>query len=207
MNELIREDGFINATAICKAGNKKFNDWYRLTSTKKLIDLCEKYLDIPKYQVIDIKKGGGNDKRGSWIHPTLATNLAAWISSEFSFKVSLWIEEWKIINNNINIYNNELYNITPDYNNQIERQIQLKLYNKLGGEMEVETDSGFIDLLTDTEIIEIKDGKNWKDAVGQILIYSIDYPIHTKRIHLFNVENNQIINNKCAIYNIVVSYE
>lgn len=174
---------------------------------KNLQIYAKKYLDIPKYQVIDIKKGGGNDKRGSWIHPTIATNLAAWISSEFSFKVSLWIEEWKIINNNRNIYNNELYNITPDYNNQIERQIQLKLYNKLGGEMEVETDSGFIDLLTDTEIIEIKDGKNWKDAVGQILIYSIDYPIHTKRIHLFNVKNNQIINNKCALYNIVVSYE
>ena len=31
---LSREDGFINATALCKAGGKQFNDWYRLEKTK-----------------------------------------------------------------------------------------------------------------------------------------------------------------------------
>lgn len=32
-----RADGMINATALCKAGGKKFNDWMRLESTKELI--------------------------------------------------------------------------------------------------------------------------------------------------------------------------
>ena len=38
VNVLAREDGFINATAMCKAGGKKFNDWNRLDSTKELIN-------------------------------------------------------------------------------------------------------------------------------------------------------------------------
>ena len=41
INVLSREDGFINATAMCKAGNKKFNDWLRLESTKELIEALE----------------------------------------------------------------------------------------------------------------------------------------------------------------------
>jgi hypothetical protein len=35
------EDNFINATQLCKAGNKKFNDWYRLDITKELIKELE----------------------------------------------------------------------------------------------------------------------------------------------------------------------
>ena len=52
MNELIRKDGYINATAICKAGNKKFNDWHRLACTKALINLYEKHTQIPKEKLL-----------------------------------------------------------------------------------------------------------------------------------------------------------
>ena len=202
-------DGYINATQMCKVGNKKFNDWSRLDSTQKLIASLEKLLISETYiPVIDIKKGG-NEKnlQGSWIHPILATNLAQWISVEFSIKISIWIEEWKQIKNNKDIYNNEIINLLPDFNSQKEKDIKLKLQKELGGEIEVETESGFIDLLTDVEIIEIKNGKNWKAALGQILIYSLDYPTHIKRIHLFDIENDENINNKFKIYNVKVTYE
>jgi len=32
-----RDDGFINATQLCKAGGKKFNHWYKTETVKKLI--------------------------------------------------------------------------------------------------------------------------------------------------------------------------
>ena len=32
------EDNYINATQLCQAGGKKFNDWYRLETTKELIN-------------------------------------------------------------------------------------------------------------------------------------------------------------------------
>ena len=119
---LSREDGFINATAMCKAGNKKFNNWYQLESSKELIKALEEAINcevgiptdlkiaetgipvsaisdtrIPvsgNYEVIDIKKGG-NDKKaqGSWIHPDLAVQLAQWISPIFSLQVSKWVRE------------------------------------------------------------------------------------------------------------------
>ena len=101
---LAREDGFINATAICKAGKKKFNDWYRLDSTKELINVVEnkiknQYLEKSDTgnhvsQIIDVKKGNSSKfSQGSWIHPDLAVQLAQWISPTFAIQVSGWIRE------------------------------------------------------------------------------------------------------------------
>ncbi|MEO0803019.1 MAG: hypothetical protein AAFY57_12170 [Cyanobacteria bacterium J06642_2] len=61
-----------------------------------------------------------------------------------------------------------------------------KLARKLGGETEVHIDQlGKIDILTRTEIIEVKNAKNWKHAIGQITVYGQHYPDRKKRIHLF----------------------
>lgn len=45
---------------------------------------------------------------------------------------------------------------------------------------------GRIDVLTDWEIIEVKKISEWKSAIGQVLVYSLYYPHHSKRIHLFD---------------------
>ncbi|MDV3002506.1 MAG: hypothetical protein N5P05_004161 (plasmid) [Chroococcopsis gigantea SAG 12.99] len=69
--------------------------------------------------------------------------------------------------------------------NPVEEGIRNRLRSKIGGLSEVFTPVGRIDLLTDTEIIEVKKIKDWKAALGQILVYSAFYPEHQKRIHLF----------------------
>ena len=91
---LSRDDGYINATQLCKAGKKKFSHWNSLDTTKELIQALESETGIPISQLIDVKKGG-NDKinQGSWIHPDLAVQLAQWISPKFSLQVSRWIRE------------------------------------------------------------------------------------------------------------------
>jgi hypothetical protein len=77
-----RDDGFINATQLCKAGSKEFAKWYRLDSTKELIMTLSQDCDIHKRMshndvLIDIKKGNSNKfKQGTWIHPDLAIQLA-----------------------------------------------------------------------------------------------------------------------------------
>ena len=205
-----KEDGYVNATALCKAGNKRFADWYRTEQTKDLIEALEVDICIKKTQLINITKGG-NDKKaqGSWIHPLLATNLAQWISIDFSIKVSKWIDNWRNIKKqNDNEYIDSLLNIKPDKNsNNIEKQIQLKLLKELNGEIEVKTEFGYIDLLTKTEIIEIKNGINWKHGLGQLCVYSEYFPDHKKRLHLFDLEYNQRIDELCKKYNITVTYE
>ena len=86
------EDNYINATQLCNAGGKKFNDWFRLDTTSKLINELQSEAGIPASQLIDIKKGNSSDfNQGSWVHPDLAIQLAQWISSKFALQVSKWI--------------------------------------------------------------------------------------------------------------------
>jgi len=86
------EDNYINATQLCKAGNKKFNDWVRLNSFGELINELECETGIPASQLIDVKKGNSSEFiQGSWVHPDLAIQLAQWISPKFALMVSKWI--------------------------------------------------------------------------------------------------------------------
>ena len=86
------DDNYINAILLCKAGNKKINDWYRLNTTKELINELKSDTGIPVSQIIDSKKGNSNDfQQGTWIHPDLAIQLAQWISPSFALQVSKWI--------------------------------------------------------------------------------------------------------------------
>jgi transcriptional regulator with XRE-family HTH domain len=69
--------------------------------------------------------------------------------------------------------------------NQPERDVRDRLQAQLGGKVEAYTKYGLIDLLTETELIEIKVVHRWKDAIGHILAKSEKYPNHHKRLHLF----------------------
>jgi hypothetical protein len=114
------EDNYINATQLCQAGNKKFNHWYSLDSTKQLINALnadtgipvsgtvalnadagipvsgisslKSDAGIPASQFVDIKKGNSREfNQGTWLHPDLAIQLAQWISPTFALQVSKWI--------------------------------------------------------------------------------------------------------------------
>jgi hypothetical protein len=86
------DDSFINATQLCQAGGKQFNDWYRLNTTKQLFNEAESETGIPVSLLVDIKKGNNtNLNLDSWIHPKLAIQLAQWLSPKFAIQVSNWI--------------------------------------------------------------------------------------------------------------------
>lgn len=205
--DIIREsDGYINATILCKAAVKLFADWYRLESTKELIQCLSLKLNIPIEKLIDIKKGRYG---GSWIHPRLGLCLAQWVSIKFMLEVSEWIDEWKNISEiNSKKYIFSLENIEPDSNKScVEKDIQFRLHKELGGEMEVHTNFGYIDLLTETELIEIKLGNNWKHGLGQLLAYRKFYLNHKLRLHLFGIEEQNDISVWCKEYNVSVTYD
>lgn len=207
----MRDDGYILATKMCQSGGKRLVKWRNSPDTKKFTELVKRHTNLTEDQLIIVKRGGNNkNNQGTWIHSKLAIHLAMWLSSSFCLQVSNWIEEWcsyKKENHNNFLY--EIYNLECDNSseNKQEKAIQLRLQEELGGDIEVETKVGFIDLLTEDEIIEIKEGKNWKHAVGQVLMYAIEYPQHKKRIHLFNIERNDTIEKYCKLYDIVISYK
>lgn len=86
-----REDGYINATEMCKAGNRIFANWRRLDSTNELINVLASNIGCSEDKIMEVKTGrhGG----GSWIHPDIAMQLAQWISPTFALIVSRWIRE------------------------------------------------------------------------------------------------------------------
>ncbi len=90
-----------------------------------------------------------------------------------------------------------------------EKDIADKLSIKLNGKREVCLKDGKkIDIVTSTEIIEVKKFNSRLEAIGQILYYSNFYPKLNKVIYLFN--NNQevdyLYNEICKKYDITVRY-
>jgi hypothetical protein len=67
---------------------------------------------------------------------------------------------------------------------ETELKIQRILQEREGGESEVETPVGFVDLVTDEHVIEIKHVIDWKDG-AKVLIYASYFPGRKPRVHLF----------------------
>jgi hypothetical protein len=90
-----------------------------------------------------------------------------------------------------------------------EYPIQLRMHEELGGKMEAFTAAGRIDLVTDTEVIEIKQIAKWKDALGEVMTKGQFFPEHHKRIHLFGAADKlmETIVAACSILEILVTFE
>jgi len=190
-NKQIRQriaDGYFSATDMCQSVDKKIANFLQLKSTENYVEALSKLLLIPGEQLIQVKKGGISKpgSQGTWIHPQVTTILGMWMSPEFTVKVGMWIEDWKsYCLKNSEDYHESLCQLVVSKQEQFEKAIQKEICLELGGEMEVKTCAGYIDLLTDTQIIEIKECSEWKGALGQILSYSMNYPHHEKVIVLF----------------------
>lgn len=87
-------DGYINATAMCKAAGKEWSGYRRLDTSIAFIAALEGSLQIHRDLLAQSIVTGSNDARGTWVHPQVAVHLAQWLSADFAVKVSEWIVEW-----------------------------------------------------------------------------------------------------------------
>ncbi len=78
---------------------------------------------------------------------------------------------------------------------------------RIGARSEVPVGSGIADLVSRTEIVEVKMGRAWRHALGQVLAYGHHHPSLAKRIHLYDVEGVDV--DECrqvsAVYGVSVS--
>lgn len=88
------KDGYINATAMCKAAGRKWNDYHRLNSTEAYLKALAAETGIPVSTLVQSVTGGDIRLQGTWVHPQVAVHLAQWCSPEFAVKVSQWVYEW-----------------------------------------------------------------------------------------------------------------
>ena len=96
-NRLVHQratDGSFNATAMCKAAEKRFQHYRDLISTEEFLDALSSNTGIPVFELTKSIRGGPPERRGIWVHPRVAINLAQWLSPTFAVYVTEWVFEW-----------------------------------------------------------------------------------------------------------------
>jgi hypothetical protein len=97
-------DGFVNATAMCRAGGKRWNHYASNERTREYICALAASVGAQTpcaavvagfpasgiHGLIHVIKGGSPELQGTWIHPRLAVDLARWISPSFA----VWMDGW-----------------------------------------------------------------------------------------------------------------
>lgn len=83
------EDGFVNATDMCKVNeSKSWARYHRTGDKKEFINKLSSEVQICTSELIISKRGGNSQKQGTWVHPRIAIDLARWISPAFGVKMT-----------------------------------------------------------------------------------------------------------------------
>jgi KilA-N domain len=88
------KDGYINATAMCKAAGRHFKHYNENANTKAFVAALAAEAGIPTSELIQSVSGGVPELQGTWVHPQVAIHLAQWLSPQFAVQVTQWVFEW-----------------------------------------------------------------------------------------------------------------
>ena len=177
-----KQNGYVSLTDMATASGKQVGHYLALDSTKEYFEALARNINCSSKSLIIVVKGGGKDQQGTWAHFKVFKHFERWCKKSENKKSSLICEH----------------------------SIRNKIAKSLGGQIEVPCKTGFVDVLTDLEIIEVKKIKSWKAAVGQVLIYALEFDGKTPRIHLFgnsSFEFKAMIVSFCNQLSINVSFE
>lgn len=87
-------DGYVNATALCKAAGKLFGNYRQNQTTEEFLEALSLDIGIPISKLIQVFRGRPAKLQGTWVHPQVAVHLAQWLSPQFAVQVSRWVLEW-----------------------------------------------------------------------------------------------------------------
>lgn len=90
-------DGYVNATAMCKAGGKELKHYNENRASAEFAEELSRSVGIPTDLLMQIVRTGPNEFRGTWVHPHIAIHLAQWISARFAVQVAQWVYEWTTV--------------------------------------------------------------------------------------------------------------
>jgi hypothetical protein len=206
--------GFINAAHLCSLATKKlgvekkYSKWSSGKHVEKLmsmlaqaldIDALTNYVAIKKYRLI----------RGTYIHPAFIPSITSWLLPELAVALAPIFEAWASKGSNRAKYNRAMRDTTSIKCKRItEADVQADLALLINADREVACFAGKIDLLTDKVLIEVKCDHNWIKAIGQLIVYSDDYPKHQKILYLYDLGDRcprESILRVCASNNILVA--
>lgn len=79
--EMRPSDGYINATTMCQAGQKRWHNYWRTTTTQTFLQGLSSSMSVPVMDLVLSQHGGRHN--GTWVHHLVAIHLAKWISANF----------------------------------------------------------------------------------------------------------------------------
>ncbi len=82
-------DGYVNASAMCKANGKRWTDYRESNRCQVYLDALESVTGISVHALVESRSGGAGGG-GTWVHPQVAVDLARWISAPFA----VWMDGW-----------------------------------------------------------------------------------------------------------------
>lgn len=80
-------DGYVNASAMCRAGGKRWNHYQANDRTQDYIHALAADAGIPATEnggLIRSIQGGRPELQSTWIYPRLAVDLVRWICPQFA---------------------------------------------------------------------------------------------------------------------------
>ena len=80
-------DGYVNATAMCKANGKQWSKYRESDRCQSHLDALTETSEIRMFDLIESRQGQGGS---TWVHPQVAVDLAHWISAPFA----VWMDGW-----------------------------------------------------------------------------------------------------------------
>lgn len=118
-------DDYVNATAMCRANDKNWSDYFRTDRASLYLEALSDTLQIP---VVSLYQSTEGRNGGTWVHPQLAVDLARWISAPFA----VWMDGWFLEEVNGRALRAQTTQpLLPDVLTTVERS--LVLLEKLGG--------------------------------------------------------------------------
>lgn len=87
-------DGYVNATALCRAVGKQFGDYNRNKNTQAFLEVLSRSTRIDIDRLIITIIDGDIYRRGTWVHPQVAIHLGQWCSPEFAVAVAQFVNAW-----------------------------------------------------------------------------------------------------------------
>jgi len=82
-------DGYVNATAMCKANGKRWKDYRESDRCQLYLDALESVDGNSGHALVESRSGGAGGG-GTWVHPQIAIDLARWINAPFA----VWMDGW-----------------------------------------------------------------------------------------------------------------
>ena len=81
----------VNATQMCKAAGKRWNDYRENNKSNDYIFALESKTGIPVLDLIKSNRGG--DHSGTMVHRLIAYDLASWLSGDVKLQFYMWNDE------------------------------------------------------------------------------------------------------------------